>query len=234
MKFIFIFYFLIISNLLGLDWIPKDLHLETTVIAETIEYESKFIFKNSSNRIVNIVKIKPSCGCTIIDQKKKIFKPGESGEINFKVSIPENSTKFYKVIQVDTDESDKVEYNLSFTINRPLKPGQKKITLKKVKVVDLNKLLSKLGKDTPPIIRKIFQNSKNFKIQVSCPYLRTPIINQYYHDAYGLRIYTCCKPCLSKVINNPNEAIIKLAQVGQFPVALEGISEINETELKNK
>ena len=47
--------------------------------------------------------------------------------------------------------------------------------------------------------------------------MQVPIKKKYFHDVLGMRIYTCCKPCLEKVRKEPREALRLLTMVGQYP-----------------
>ena len=112
-------------------------------------------------------------------------------------------------------------------------PGERGEIFFKVRVSKVVSTLSKSIKvyiehKTKPVVlsfkitrEKVFKEDgltrKGVKLQVSCPYLRTPIKKEFYHDVQGMRIYTCCQPCLTKVRNKPQEALRLLTQMGQYP-----------------
>ncbi len=112
-------------NAESLIWKEKDLELITTTSKE--KYESSFSYTNNSKKEVRFLKIKASCGCILVDAPKFV-KPGETSKLIFKAPVPYGGGTYTKSITVDTDETDKVEYKLSFKITnsdplviRPLK-----------------------------------------------------------------------------------------------------------------
>ena len=69
-----------------------------------------FTFKNTGNSILYIKSIRPSCGCTVIQLKKKKYKPGENGTIPVKfISNGFGGRKIMKSIGV-TSNDDKNPY----------------------------------------------------------------------------------------------------------------------------
>ena len=122
---------------------------------------------------------------------------------------------------------DKLEYEPGETGKLPFKVNISRIT------PVLNKSLKVFieDKEQPSILRfeltreKVFKatsiNSFKTKLQTSCPYMRIPIKKEYYHDVLGMRIYTCCKPCLEKVRIKPQEALRLLTQIGEYPEFIE-------------
>ncbi|MDX1564387.1 MAG: hypothetical protein R3236_03225, partial [Phycisphaeraceae bacterium] len=61
--------------------------------------------------------------------------------------------------------------------------------------------------------------------QVSCPFRGLPINRGYHVDIKGLRIYTCCLPCLKLVKENPDQAIANLKSWGEQVWTLEEIKQ---------
>jgi hypothetical protein len=66
--------------------------------------------------------------------------------------------------------------------------------------------------------------------QVSCPFKGLPINPTLYHDVDGVRIYTCCTPCLPKVRANPNKAIDNLREWSEYPVKLADLTKAKTTK----
>ena len=63
----------------------------------------------------------------------------------------------------------------------------------------------------------------HLKPQYICPFRPVPIKSDLYYDHKGLRIYTCCAPCLEKVMDDPEAAIRALKAKGQYPIKAEDI-----------
>lgn len=71
-------------------------------------YKASFKFTNSGTSDVTITKLKSSCVCTVADLKKRVYKPGESGEIITEIAFGREKGRFVKQVYVTT-KSDKVE-----------------------------------------------------------------------------------------------------------------------------
>ena len=50
-------------------------------VDDTVEYKYQFTFRNDGNEVLEILEIKPSCGCTTTELAKMIYAPGEEGSI---------------------------------------------------------------------------------------------------------------------------------------------------------
>ena len=50
-------------------------------VDDTVEYKYQFTFRNDGNEVLEILEIKPSCGCTTTELAKMIYAPGEEGAI---------------------------------------------------------------------------------------------------------------------------------------------------------
>jgi hypothetical protein len=74
-----------------------------------------YAFENRGNAVLEIKKVKPSCGCTAGKVDKKILKPGEKGEIK----ITFNSDRFHgpqkKSVALETNAAASPVSVLTFT-----------------------------------------------------------------------------------------------------------------------
>ncbi len=63
-------------------------------------FKTSFKFKNTGKTTITISKIKSSCACLPSDLKKRIYKPGESGEIKAELTFGNRKGKLVKNIYV--------------------------------------------------------------------------------------------------------------------------------------
>ncbi|MCH2107659.1 MAG: DUF1573 domain-containing protein, partial [Planctomycetes bacterium] len=50
-------------------------------VDDTVEYKYGFTFRNDGNEVLEIIEVKPSCGCTTTELEKMTYAPGEEGAI---------------------------------------------------------------------------------------------------------------------------------------------------------
>lgn len=67
------------------------------------DIEHDFWFHNTGNGPLEIVQVKPSCGCTTTHQYDKVVEPGKSGKIPIKVSTGHATGPINKSITVTTN-----------------------------------------------------------------------------------------------------------------------------------
>jgi hypothetical protein len=87
------------------------LNWETTQITQKadpldISVAATFKFTNIGDTAVTFGEIKPSCGCTTAKLDKKVYQPGESGEITGILDIGSRQGLQTKSIRVTTDDED--------------------------------------------------------------------------------------------------------------------------------
>jgi len=99
-----------------LEWEYKHLNLQSKL------GDSKLIgayrFKNVGNVSIEITSIKTSCDCTTATHDKKIYKPGDSGEIRATFTIGSRIGKQRKTINVFSNEN-KEPYSLILEADIP-------------------------------------------------------------------------------------------------------------------
>ena len=82
-----------------------ELGWETTEVRQTVgldvaRAEAVFAFKNSGTESIEILDVKTSCGCTTARLKKRVYKPGESGQITAVLDIGDRRGLQKKIIRV--------------------------------------------------------------------------------------------------------------------------------------
>ena len=82
----------------------SDTYFNFGQIYQNQKVEHLFTFKNTGDQVLNIEKVKTSCGCTAAILSEKLIKPDESGEINitFNSGLRQGSQK--KTIYVHSND----------------------------------------------------------------------------------------------------------------------------------
>ncbi|HEY5954119.1 MAG TPA: DUF1573 domain-containing protein [Terrimicrobiaceae bacterium] len=82
--------------------------------------EARYAFKNTGSAPVSIVRIASSCGCTVAAADKKIYLPGESGEITARFTFGNRKGLQRKVITVGLSDGTETLLGLNVSIIEPL------------------------------------------------------------------------------------------------------------------
>lgn len=104
------------SNLEGLDFEKKKISYNAKI--DEKDYSASFKFKNNSKSSITLSNLKASCNCIIPQLKEKVYKPGESGEIELtyefrnKIGLQQNLLKVFL-------EGRKDPINLVLEVNIP-------------------------------------------------------------------------------------------------------------------
>jgi hypothetical protein len=72
--------------------------------SQTIEHD--FILRNDGNTTLEIVKAKPSCGCTVASISNKQIEPGGTATIKAKLNLQGREGKQHKSITVESNDPD--------------------------------------------------------------------------------------------------------------------------------
>lgn len=113
--------FLVLSSVAhaGLQWDRTKIDLkpdEATEVAQTV-----IAFRNTGDKAVTILEVKPSCGCTTAILEKKTYRAGETGELRISVDLANATGTVSKSIEVLANDSDKpLLLTLRATIPEPL------------------------------------------------------------------------------------------------------------------
>ena len=86
----------------GLEWAAtsKTISVHPLQVSETV----LFSFKNTSDKVVTITGLKPSCGCISATTEKMIYAPGESGRIAVVFKLQGRTGTQHKGLAITTDE----------------------------------------------------------------------------------------------------------------------------------
>jgi hypothetical protein len=101
----------------GLSWSSTKIEGSATAGQET--FEAVFTFKNTGDKPVRLISIKPSCGCTTATAEKIAYAPGESGEIKAQVDLRGRTGRQEKIIAVTTDDTPNAPVMLTLDLNIP-------------------------------------------------------------------------------------------------------------------
>lgn len=100
-----------------LEFEEKDVQLEASLLDEGVE--AVFRFVNSGEAPVRIERIRSSCGCTVPKLEKRLYQPGEAGEIRARFTFGGRSGEQRKVVRVYTDEKGVPPIRLSLGTHIP-------------------------------------------------------------------------------------------------------------------
>lgn len=83
------------------------------------EYTAKFAFTNRGDKAITLKEVHSSCGCTTALPSKRLFEPGESGEISATFDYGQREGKQIKSIRVETDQEEASRIVLTLEVNIP-------------------------------------------------------------------------------------------------------------------
>ncbi|MEO8354070.1 MAG: DUF1573 domain-containing protein, partial [Chthoniobacteraceae bacterium] len=111
-------------------------------VPEDKSVEAKFSFTNTGSESVEIRRVKTSCGCTTAKLDRKVYAPGESGEITATFTFRGRRGPQRKIIWVTTADKAETVLDMRVWIHEPLtirpalvywrvgdKPSTKHVTL---------------------------------------------------------------------------------------------------------
>ena len=78
--------------------------IHAVVPVSSSEYSFSYPFKNTGDRVVKILKITTTCGCTKAEADREVYAPGESGKITGVFEIGDRVGRQGKKIYVETDD----------------------------------------------------------------------------------------------------------------------------------
>ena len=109
-----------------------ELDFEKRVWKETADVSQEkvafaFPFRNAGESAITITEVKSSCGCTTARLDKKIYAPGESGEITGRFTIGSRQGAQRKTIRLTTDSVAQPQVLLTVEVDIPklltIRPG---------------------------------------------------------------------------------------------------------------
>ncbi len=83
------------------------------------EYTATFPFTNKGDTSIEILDVSSSCGCTTALPSKRVFAPGESGEISATFDYGGREGKQRKTIRVETNQAENERIFLTLEIDIP-------------------------------------------------------------------------------------------------------------------
>lgn len=89
---------------------------------EDREIEAHYPFRNIGTSTITIKSLRSSCGCTTAKLEKKVYAPGESGEVTLNFRFGDRKGLYRKGVTVNTDEKtgEPTILNLVVHIHDPL------------------------------------------------------------------------------------------------------------------
>ena len=90
----------------------------TTKLTDT-EAVGVFHFVNAGDTTITITSVVPGCGCTTAELAKRVYAPGEAGEIKAVLTIGDRAGLQEKTVQVTTDEAPTTPTPLTLRVTIP-------------------------------------------------------------------------------------------------------------------
>ena len=99
----------------GALWFEEE-NLDLGVVHDGGKINVKYPFKNVSDMPIMLVKVKPSCGCTVTDEYDDVvIQPGESSSLDLVFNPTGKVGRSSVTIRVETDDPDRPNFNLMLT-----------------------------------------------------------------------------------------------------------------------
>ncbi len=140
---------LFISGSLNAKLVFETTRIEETLSPDTKSFDFLFPFRNEGEHPVQIIDVKTSCGCTVAKLDKRLYQPGETGQITGSFSVGGRQGKHSNTVRVMTDDLGQSEIPLGVEVTIPhwvrMKPGM---------------LLWRVGDDLTPKIMSITPNKE--------------------------------------------------------------------------
>lgn len=111
------FFFCAVVRSERLDWKQKTIELSANARQEKVE--AVFPFKNGGDKRVTVQSTVASCDCTVPELEKKVFEPGETGELKAVFKIQGRVGRQEKTITVTTAEEPQSPTVLTLRVNIP-------------------------------------------------------------------------------------------------------------------
>jgi hypothetical protein len=84
------------------------------------EIKAGFKFKNTGNQAIKINEIATSCGCTVATLEKRVYAPGESGEVNVVMTITGAEGPMRKEVTLSTNSTAQPAIGLNLQTTVPV------------------------------------------------------------------------------------------------------------------
>lgn len=114
---VFFFGIIFASTLHGLTFEQESIFIQAE--PDDDKAEAVYRFTNENDYPVTVLLVKSSCGCTVPELDKKIYSPGESGQIKAHFNFGARSGKQRKTITIVTDEGGETSTLLQLEVDIP-------------------------------------------------------------------------------------------------------------------
>ncbi len=102
------------ANYTTIQWVDSIVNFGTVNQGEQVKL--KYRFKNTGNKPLFIVHVRPSCGCTVPEYTKEAIAPGKEGEVIAGFDTNRAAAgNVRKTVTVYTNTNNGSEHNLIFT-----------------------------------------------------------------------------------------------------------------------
>lgn len=101
----------------ALGW--KRTTVEVAATSRQEKAEAVFTFRNEGTKRVTIATVTASCDCVVPELAKKVFEPGESGELKAVIEIRGKVGRLEKTITVTTAENPAAPVLLTLRVDIP-------------------------------------------------------------------------------------------------------------------
>jgi hypothetical protein len=100
-----------------LKWEARERELKPAVTDK--ESVATYAFSNPTDHTITIKNVTTSCGCTTVTLDKKVYAPGETGEINAVFTVGDKTGTLSKRIMVETDDPKESTVLLKMKVHIP-------------------------------------------------------------------------------------------------------------------
>jgi hypothetical protein len=107
----------VVPGLHGLEWKSTSFQHEAGPLDKNAT--AVFSFTNTGRAPVTITDISASCGCTVPDLPKRLYAPGESGDLRVIFNFGGLVGRQSKTVRVTTDETADTSYVLTLQVDIP-------------------------------------------------------------------------------------------------------------------
>ena len=106
MRLLLLIPFLLIAPLAHADLKWDKLVQEFKRVPDDKEIEAHYVFHNTGTTPVTIKSLRSSCGCTTAKLEKKIYAPGEQGDVVLHFNFGDRKGNYLKGVTVTTDDKN--------------------------------------------------------------------------------------------------------------------------------
>lgn len=159
-------FFLGASGLRG-ELIWDSLEITQTVSVEAKTADASFSFKNTGDVAIELTDVKTSCGCTTTGLKKRVYQPGESGQVTATLDIGDRRGVQKKTIRVYTDAASEPQILTMVTVIPEVLKVTPRFLFWKSEENQAEKVIGlKVGIDGPVNLLRAKPNTEHFSVKI--------------------------------------------------------------------